>query len=122
LLRNCYQDSSVVLLGLNAATRSGRQAILELLLLPLKDETAGHRVLGCIIPHQRQFWHGLEPVESLNLHSIRIIDPEREPLFLANRPEVLFSPSIAPSNETLGFDPPKTGVQLLVIQGGKSAT
>jgi hypothetical protein len=120
LMRNCYQDSSVILLGLDATTRSGRHTILEILLLPLQDETEGHRILGCIVPHQHQFWHGLEPVSSLDLHSIRVIDPDREPLFLANRPEVPLPPALMPAEDSLQFGAPKAGMHLLVIQGGKS--
>jgi hypothetical protein len=123
LLRNCYQEGSVVLLSFDAKSRSRRQTLLEIMLLPLQDEAEGHRVLGCIAPHQYQFWHGLEPLVQLELHSIRLVDPDREPLFLANRPEITVPPSLEPDEHE--FDPGKsvqTGVQLLVIDGGKSTT
>ena len=121
LIRNCYEDASVVLLGLDATTRSGRSVTLELLLLHLRDETEGHRILGCFVPHRHQFWHGLEPVVSLDLHSIRVIDPDREPLFLCNRPEIGLPPALVPAAESFEFVQPKSGLQLLVIEGGKSA-
>lgn len=120
LVRNCYQDKVVVLLGLDAVSRTGRQSILELLMLPLQDESEGHRVLGCVVPLQYQFWHGLEPVTEIDLHSIRTIDPEREPLFLANRPEIAVTPALAPGEDQIGFGQGvRKGIQLLVIPGGK---
>jgi hypothetical protein len=123
LMRNCYQDRSIVVLGLDGVSRSGRQTLLEVLILPLEDEAEGHRILGCLSPHQYQFWHGLEPVTDIGLHSIRIVDPEREPLFLANRPEFELPPTLSPSEENLRLESPSSlsrGVQLLIIQGGKS--
>lgn len=122
LLRNCYQDKSVILLGLDALTKTGRQALLEVIMLPLQDEEDGHRILGCIAPHQNQFWHGLEPVIHVDLHSIRVIDPDREPLFLANRPELPVPPSLAPSEaqlQSMNGQNSARGAQLVVIQGGK---
>ena len=124
LLRNSYQDHSVVVLGLNATTRSGRNTLLEILVLPLQDEADSHRLLGCVTPHQYQFWHGLEPITNVDLQTIRVVNPDREPLFLANRPEVAVPPLLAPTEDQLQFKPKDTsprGVQLMVIQGGKSA-
>jgi hypothetical protein len=120
LLRNCHQDFSVVLLGLEATTRNGRRSDIEILLLPLEPETEGTHVLGCIVPHQPAFWHGLEAASLSELQSIRLIDPSRETLFLANRPEISISPSLVPEEQTLNLSGPKTVSQLLVIQGGKS--
>ena len=120
LLRNCYQDHSLVLIGLEAVTRSGRMSNLEILLLPLQSETEGNHILGCIVPHKKAFWHGLEPVLSLDLQSIRVLDPDRELLFLANRPEILLAPSVSPTEMNLEPMGRKTGAQLLVIEGGKS--
>jgi hypothetical protein len=124
LMRNCHHDKSVVLLGLDATSRSGRQTLLEILMLPLQDEAEGHRILGCVAPHQYQFWHGLEPIVHVDLHSIRVIDPDREPLFLANRPEVTLPPALVPTEAQLQFGAdktPKRGTHLMVIQGGKPA-
>ena len=122
LLRNCYQESSVVLLGLNAATRNERKSDLEVLLMPLQAEPEGNHILGCIIPHEHAFWHGLEPVTSLDLTSIRVLDPDREFLYLANRPEIVMPPSVMPSESNLELTGTKSVAQFLIIQGGKSST
>ena len=125
LLRNCYQDKSVIVLGLDAITASQRQTILEILLLPLQNEQGGYRILGCMAPHHIQFWHGLEPVILLDLHSIRVIDPDREPLFLSNRPEMPLPPGLAPHDTHFQSDKhPATRphVKLVVIQGGKNTS
>jgi hypothetical protein len=123
LMRNCYQDRLVVVLELSAYSQSGRQTLLELLMLPLQKEDDGGRILGCLVPQTEEFWHGMESIVRLELQSIRVVDPEREPLYLANRPKIEVSPSIAPAEETLifvGDMPLQKGVQLLVIEGGKS--
>jgi hypothetical protein len=122
LMRNCYQNGSVVLLELSAQSVSGRQTLLELIMLPLHDEPAGHRILGCIAPHQTQFWHGLEPVSHIDLYSIRIVDPNHDPLFLKNRPEVPIAPTLSPTESHVQLAPRHTGeriAQFLVIEGGK---
>jgi hypothetical protein len=122
LARNCYHDSAVVLLGLDGVSLTGRQTVLEVVLLPLQDEANGQRILGCVAPHQHQFWHGLDPLKTVDLHSIRVVDPNREPLFLSNRPEVDLVPALAPvEDHLLGVaGATRKGVKLLVIQGGKS--
>jgi hypothetical protein len=123
LMRNCYQDCSVVLLGFDATSRSGRHTLLEIMMLPLQDESEGHRILGCLVPHKYQFWHGLDPIEKMDLHSIRLVDAEREPLFLANRPEINLIPAIAPDEHHLKSFAANTvpkALQLTVIQGGKN--
>jgi hypothetical protein len=126
LMRNCFQDGSVVLLGLDAVTQSGRHTLLEIIMLPLQNEAEGVRILGCMSVHQYQFWHGLEAIHKIDLHSIRLIDADREPLFLANRPEIPLPPTLAPYEEELQINKMSAGqrgLKLLVIQGGKpSAT
>jgi hypothetical protein len=124
LARNCYQERSVIVLELDGFSNSGRQTLLEIIMLPLLDEASGPRILGCLVPHQHQFWHGLDPIEQIDLHSIRVVDPEREPLFLANRPEVGISPALAPLEDNINLNvdaQEQRGMRLLVIQGGKSA-
>lgn len=122
LTRNCYHEQALVVLGLNSTSRSGRQTQLELLMLPLKAEKEGYRILGCIAAQTNHFWHGLDPLVQSEVQSIRIIDPDREPLFLANRPEIAIAPALAPKEQNLNLlGSPLTprGTKLLVIEGGK---
>ncbi len=124
LMRNCHQDGLVVLLGLDATTQTGRATPLELLMLPLNDEKEGPRILGCLSPYQYQFWHGLEALDRIDLHTMRIIDTAREPLFLNNRPQIELHPTLMPEEDQLlaSFAAPKNREpQLTVIQGGKTA-
>ncbi|MGL4406604.1 MAG: PAS domain-containing protein [Notoacmeibacter sp.] len=123
LARSCYQEQSVVLLGLDAATKTGRKTVLEMLMVPLQDETEGHRILGCLVPHKVEFWHGLEPISAIDIHSIRVVDPRREPMFLANRPEIALPPTLVPAEDTLeisNHEPRSRAPKLVVIQGGKT--
>ncbi len=124
LMRNCYQDRSVIVLELMAYSKTSRQTPLELLMLPLQNEDGGSRIFGCIVPQTQEFWHGMDIIARLDLQSIRLVDPEREPLFLANRPKIDVLPTLAPAEEALIFEseiPTQKGVRLLVIEGGKSA-
>ena len=124
LMRNCFQDSAVVVAELDAISQGGRGVKLELMMLPLRDEPAGHRLLGCIAPFDHQFWYGLDAIIKVDLLSIRVIDPAREPLFLGNRPQIALAPAIEPQETQLLSTtdrPSSVRTNLLVIEGGKSA-
>lgn len=125
LLRNCSEQHDVILLGVEAFTRKSRTLEIEILLLPLQDEAEGRRIFGAMAPLQTPFWLGVEAVETLRLQSIRVIDPEREPLFLANRPEVAVAPSLAPHDANIvplaRPEPAPRGAHLRLIRGGLDA-
>ncbi|MCU0830335.1 MAG: PAS domain-containing protein [Rhizobiaceae bacterium] len=117
MLRNCVQDDAVIVAEFAATSVNRREATLELLLLPLASEQDGPRILGCLSPVKPEFWFGLEPVAQLSLASIRILDPSREPMFLANRPAVDV-PTLAPDASALRPLAPKSR-HLRVIKGGR---
>ena len=122
LLRNCNQDHNVVLIGFQATTPANRQLDYELILLPLRHEDTGLRILGAIVPSDRPFWVGIEPFTKSVISSIRVIDPDREPLYLANRPELVVPPAVAWSGEPADAIDRQTkpeGPSLRVIVGGK---
>jgi hypothetical protein len=119
LMRNCISDSSVVLLSLKARSKAGRLAEIEMIFLPLQFEGGAPRILGCLSPVQPAFWYGLDPVAALSLDSIRLIDPDREPLYLANRPELKLPPQLSPTEAELE-KLPQRGAHLRLIEGGLS--
>jgi len=61
------------------------------------------RCLGVITPAERPFWLGADPICDALIDTIRNIDPEKEPVFLANRPAISV-PSLAPTE----LEPPQT--------------
>lgn len=121
LMRNCINDRSVVLLTMGGRSRSGRKADVEMIFLPLQMEDGAPRILGCLSPTETAFWYGLDPLLDLALNSIRLIDPDREPLYLANRPEVKLPPDLSPSETDVGTLSLK-GPHLRVINGGLASS
>lgn len=121
LTASAFTDKAVSVAHFDGHTRQGRSVGFELLLLPLDGGVDHPRTLGSIAPFERPFWLGSDPVVEGRMNSIRVIDPEREPLFLANRPAVSV-PSLAPSAASLdGRDgvPLRRFRHLVVIEGGR---
>jgi hypothetical protein len=65
---------------------------MEWLLLPLDGGNDNPRALGSSIPLEKPFWIGSDPVVEMRITSLRVIDADREPLFLSNRPEISMPP------------------------------
>ena len=122
LMRSCADEQAVVLVGIEARSRSGRIVDVEMLFLPLQREHDGARILGVVAPLAHPFWIGLEPIVSTSLQSVRVVDPDKEPLYLANRPEVPMPPALAPVEEALVGEAATRarGAHLTVIPGGRT--
>ncbi len=125
LARNAFTDNSVIVVHFDAVSRSGRELSFESCLLPLRGGDDSARALGCMVPNEKPFWLGVDPVETCRMTSLRVIDPDREPMFLANRPEIPV-PTLAPeSGHLYGMPDSPSGRRvrhLLVLDGGKDDT
>lgn len=101
-------------------SQAGRLVELELLLLPLASTTASiDRFLGTLNPFTKPFWLNIDPIFGLVTTSLRLIDPNKESVFLGNRPEISIphAPSIYRSR---GFGRDLQRLQrLTVIEGGR---
>ena len=123
LIGGVFQQKSVALIAFEGFSQGGRANKFELLALPL-DGGAGHlRCLGMISTQEKPFWLGADPITDAVIDSIRVIDPEKEPLFLANRPAIDV-PSLAPSElgtpETISeFGRARRIRHLVVLDGGR---
>lgn len=122
LAHGAFLAKSVVVISFEGISRNGRVNPFELLLLPLDGGVDHPRSLGAVTPAERPFWLGADPIAECRIASIRVVDPEREPMFLKNRPEVTV-PSLAP---TLDFEDPAMGRgrgrrirHLVVLEGGR---
>ncbi|MBX3575355.1 MAG: PAS domain-containing protein [Mesorhizobium sp.] len=123
LAHGAFLAKSVVVINFDGVSRNGRVNAFELLLLPLDGGVDHPRSLGAITPAERPYWLGADPVVECRITSLRVVDPEREPLFLANRPAVPV-PSLSPS-----LDAADTAIRtgsggrrirhLLVLDGGR---
>jgi hypothetical protein len=123
LIQGVFSQKSVLLLGFEGFSRSGRSNRFELLALPLDGGAEHPRCLGLISAAEKPFWLGADPITDALIDSIRVIDPDREPMFLANRPAISV-PSLAPSE----LDTPETMSEygrirrirhLVVLDGGR---
>ena len=102
-------ESVVVTAELHAAAEEGREADLELVLLPLADDPV--RLIGSVHACRDAFWLGAYPLAPAHLTSVRLMDPGR-PLFdLAARPAI-------PIAKRRNTQPARSRRILRVIEGG----
>lgn len=123
LAHGAFLAKSVVIIYFEGSSRSGRSNMFELLLLPLDGGVDNPRSLGAVTPTERPFWLGADPIVECRIASLRVVDPDREPLYLKNRPEV----PVPPLSPHLGEDETPGSVtgrgrrirHLLVLDGGR---
>ncbi|AZO46867.1 MAG: PAS domain-containing protein [Mesorhizobium sp.] len=123
LVHGVFEQKSVVLITYEGFSGNGRSNKFELLALPLDGGVENPRCLGVISAAERPFWLGADPITDALIDSIRVVDPDKEPMFLKNRPAINV-PSLVPSE----FDPPETFPalgrarrirHLVVFEGGR---
>lgn len=123
LVRSVFQDKSVLVMTYEGISKGQRSLPLELLLLPLDGGTENRRALGIVSTENKPYWLGADPVTDASVETVRVVDPDREPMFLKNRPAVEV-PSLAPNLGAAGIDPAGPGARrirhLLVLPGGRT--
>ncbi|PHR24963.1 MAG: PAS domain-containing protein [Hoeflea sp.] len=105
-------------LSLDCLSSGGRVTQAEMLLLPITGPS-GHndRLIGMLSLFNPPYWIGHEPIVGFSSTGVRFIDQERDPLFLANRPEIKLpgTPKFAH-----GFaNSSKRVAHLVVLEGGR---
>jgi hypothetical protein len=119
LVHDVFTSKSVVVITCIGASRCGREAAFEFLLLPLDGGHSHPRCLGVASPGTRPYWLGADPVLETRIDSVRVIDPDREPLFLKNRAAVS-TPPLAPRSSSLaGGENGRRVRHLVVLAGGR---
>jgi hypothetical protein len=96
LIHGVFQQKSVVVIAYDGLSRDGRSNHFELLVLPLDGGVENPRCLGIMTAAEKPFWLGADPVVDALITSIRVIDPDQEPMRLNNRPAIAVPP-LAPS-------------------------
>lgn len=121
-----FQDKTVVVVTFDGFTESGRSQSFEMIMLPLDGGMGSARLLGAVTPFEKPYWLGSDAIREGRVDSIRVVDPEREPLFLSNRPAVTV-PSLEPHDGQL-FDERRQGTSggrrirhLVVFNGGRES-
>jgi len=105
-------------LSLDVLSTGGRVTQAEMLLLPITGPTGEHdRLIGLLSLFKPPYWVGHDPLAGFSTTGIRFIDPTRDPVFLANRPEVGLS-SAANAMRTQGVESRKVA-HLVVLDGGR---
>jgi hypothetical protein len=122
LAHSAFHQKSVVVIVFEGRSQNGRVNPFELLLLPLDGGEEAPRTLGVASAVERPYWLGADPIVECRIDTIRVVDPDREPVFLKNRPAVTV-PAIAPSEEEVAGAPEgKRGRRirhLIVFEGGR---
>jgi hypothetical protein len=124
LAHSTFHQKSVVVVAFEGRSQNGRINPFELLLLPLDGEEGSPRTLGIAVAAEKPYWLGADPIVECRLDTIRVVDPDREPMFLKNRPAVAV-PAIAPSADEMAE--PRQGKRgrrirhLVVFEGGRES-
>lgn len=122
LLGSVFFDRAVATLDYEGISAQGHTAHFEMLLLPLDAGRESARSLGISTPSQYAYWMGSDPIIDAEISGVRLVDPDREPLFLKNRPTVAI-PHQEPDRRRQQALPEQAGKprrvrHLLVLDGG----
>lgn len=121
---NVFEKKTVVTIAFDGVSAKGRSNSFELLLLPLDGGIENPRCLGIASAIEKPFWLGADPITDTGIESVRTIDPDREPMFLKNRPAIEV-PTLAPSDAEIASGttaPAPRGRRvrhLVVFKGGR---
>ncbi len=122
LLNGVFADRMLATVDYHGISSQGRTAKFEMLLLPLDAGVESARCLGISTINQYIYWLGADPVVDAEIAGIRVVDPDREPLLLKNRPAVSLSPAATPQLAADLQEAPKGSVRrvrrLMVFEGG----
>lgn len=122
LAHGVFHAKSVAAVTFDGFTAARRSTSFELLILPLDGGLESPRCLGILSAASKPFWLGADPIVEGGVESVRVVDPDREPTYLANRPAIAV-PSLSPSLRPIepGDGPPRARRirHLVVLDGGR---
>jgi hypothetical protein len=123
LVHGVFSQKSVVVFTYEGLSQNGRSVYFELLMLPLDGGVENPRCLGVITAAEKLFWLGADPIVDALVDAIRVIDPEKEPMFLKNRPAIPVPPLVPTkldSPDTITeFGRARRIRHLVVLDGGR---
>ncbi|MGE0279638.1 MAG: PAS domain-containing protein [Rhizobiaceae bacterium] len=122
LVGGVFRQNSVAVMGFDGMSNSGRSIAFEMVLLPLDAGRDNPRCLGLITACERAYWLGADPIVDSQVQSIRVIDPDRDPLFLKNRPSVALGEPVSEKSpmRPFGAGIPRRVRHLVVLDGGRA--
>lgn len=122
LVQGVFESSNVVVIAFEGISGSQRSNPFEMIILPLEGGADNPRCLGAVSAMQRPFWLGADPIVESRIVSVRVIDPDAEPMFLKNRPAIdvpALSPNELPSVQDRAMAGSRRIRHLLVLDGGR---
>ncbi len=100
LVKACYDEKIICVIGFEGRSAAGRSNSFETILLPLQGNSESARLFGAIIPCDKPYWLGSDIILDNSITTVKVVDPEKELVFLNNRPSVSVA-SLAPSADSL---------------------
>ena len=123
LSHSVFHGNSVVVITIDGTSAGGRANTFELVLLSLDGGVDHPRTLGAMFPVEKPFWLGNDPITECRIASLRVVDPDREPVYLKNRPEVTvppLSPELERTDAPAKLERKGRRIRhLLVLDGGR---
>lgn len=123
LARHALDELSVTVVAFEGLSREGRINSFELVILPLEGERGAARALGLVQPLMKPYWLEADPIEENRIDSFRIVQPDNEEAFPANR-SAMSVPPLSPDGTTLSrplHDGGRRIRHLIVFEGGRQA-
>jgi hypothetical protein len=121
LVHGALHQHSVVVFGIEGISGNGRRNEFEMLVLPLEGGADNQRALGSLMAVEKPFWLGADPIVECRVETLRVVDPQLEPVFLRNRPAMPVPP-LAPEQagpmRDRGFG--RRIRHLVVLEGGRN--
>lgn len=120
-----FHHDAVVAIAFESVTLGGKTARFEMVLLPLHGEQGSPRSLGCIVPAEKPYWLGADPLVENRIDTLRVVDPDRERVFIGER-ATIDGPSLMPDQFEIaaggveaGLDGGRRIKHLVVFEGGR---
>jgi hypothetical protein len=122
LAAGVFRDKTVLVVSYQGTSGNGRHIEMELLLLPLEGGDEHRRALGIISTDGKPFWLGADAIVESSIEAVRVVDPEREPMFLRAHPTIAMPEAMRAGSAHL--EQSMSGARrirhLLVLPGGRT--
>jgi len=122
LAHGVFESANVVIIVFEGISGNQRSNQFEMIVLPLDGGADNQRCLGAVSAVEKPFWLGADPIVETRIESVRVVDPDREPVFLKNRPAIgvpALSPSELPSVRDRATAGSRRIRHLVVLDGGR---
>jgi len=123
LVHGVFEAKTVVVITFEGMSKNQRSNVFEMTILPLDGGVESPRCLGAMSSGQKPFWLGADPIIEARMESVRVVDPDREPMFLKNRPAIdvpALSPNeLPPSGDRRRPEGSRRIRHLVVLDGGR---